>query len=223
MIPAMTVYLQNTTNNQVTQVAIAVNQGTYNVQVPVGNYNAYAWLPDFSIGGSYSQAVPCGLSVSCSDHSLITFNVAASQNVTGIDICDWYGGPGAVPYPPGVDASTLTGSISGNLSYPSEYIPAMQVVAFSINTQFWYMTFTNEGDSTYQIDDLPPGDYQVVAYAADSGLAGGYSHAVPCGLTIACTDHSLIIVTVVANQTTTGVNPGDWYAPDGSFPQNPAP
>ncbi len=53
-------------------------------------------------------------------------------------------------------------------------------------------------------------------------LAGGYTNAVPCGLSVDCTDHSLIAITVIAGQTIT-VDPGDWYAPEGAFPPMPNP
>ncbi len=221
-IPPMTVYIQETTTNAVVEVAIAQNQSTYEADVPPGTYMAYAWLPDFSIGGGYTHAVPCGLSVNCTDHSPLQFLVVDGQTATGIDVCDWYGGPFDIPLPPGVDAAETTGSISGSLNYPSEGIPSLTVVAFNINTGFWYYVITASGTGFYTISDLPPGSYRVVAYAGGS-LAGGYSQAVPCGLTFSCTDHSLITVTVTAGNTTENVNPWDWYAPDGTFPANPVP
>ncbi|MEN8241036.1 MAG: hypothetical protein ABFS17_03865, partial [Chloroflexota bacterium] len=96
-IPAMTVYLENIQTQAAVEVPIPLNNGSFSQQVPPGEYVAYAWLPDFSGGGSYSQAVPCGLSVNCNDHSLIEFVVAPGSTVTGIEICDWYGGPGSIP------------------------------------------------------------------------------------------------------------------------------
>ncbi len=36
-----------------------------------------------------------------------------------------------------------------------------------------------------------------------------------------CTDHTLIDVKVEADTVTSDVNPGDWYAPAGSFPTDP--
>jgi hypothetical protein len=222
-IPAMTVYLENILTQTAVEVPIPLNGGNFSQQVPPGEYVAYAWLPDFSLGGSYSQSVPCGLTVACSDHSLIEFVVAPGATVTDIEVCDWYGGPGSIPLPPGMDLSQITGSITGTLGYPSEYIPAMQVVAFNTNTTFWYYVETPEGASSYTITGLPPGPYQVVAYVDFGGLAGGYSQAVPCGLSVSCNDHSLITVNVTAGGTVTGADPIDFYAPPGSFPANPAP
>jgi hypothetical protein len=119
----------------------------------------------------------------------------------------------------------LSGSIAGQLSYPSEFIPAQAIVAYvegGSPFDYYYM-ITNEGDASYQLDNLPPGNYHVVAYLVGGGLSAGYSQAVPCGLTVACTDHSLISVSVSGGQVTQGVNPQDWYAPEGSFPAYPLP
>lgn len=44
--------------------------------------------PDFYAG--YSQAVPCGLLTTCTDHSLIQFSLADGENKTGIGPGDWY-------------------------------------------------------------------------------------------------------------------------------------
>jgi hypothetical protein len=65
----------------------------------------------------------------------------------------------------------------------------------------------------------------VLAYvvgAATGALVGGYTPAVACGLTVACTDHSLIRVAVPAGETVRGVDIRDWYAPPGTFPPRPA-
>ncbi|MGQ9553761.1 MAG: hypothetical protein ACUVWR_06595 [Anaerolineae bacterium] len=41
-------------------------------------------------------------------------------------------------------------------------------------------------------------------------------------MSVDCADHSLIGVEVRAGETTTGIDPGDWYAPEGAFPPDPA-
>lgn len=236
-IPPMNLYLQQVGTTNVTLVPIGGNQMSYTAEVPVGSYNAYAWLPDFSFGGSYSQAVACGLDASCSDHSLITFDVTAGQLTGGISVCDWYGQPGDVPYPPGVSAPASssdsgnsgssgssgggqTGSISGSLSFPSEGIPELTVVAWSLSEEgVYYYTQTAAGSSYYQISNLPIGMYQVVAYSGE--FAGGFTYAVACGLTASCTDHGLVYVEVFAGVDSYGMDPIDWYAPEGAFPSNP--
>ena len=92
-IPAMTAYFQNTKTKKVTTLPIKADQLTYSVNLLPGTYTAYAWLPDKSLSGSYSKAVPCGLSVSCTDHTLLPFTVQTGSTTSGIDICDWYSIP----------------------------------------------------------------------------------------------------------------------------------
>ncbi len=126
-----------------------------------------------------------------------------------------------------------TGSIRGKLSYPSEFIPPLRVVAFRVENGAWTQQYiyvnTNLNATEYQIDGLQAGLYWIVAYTipngdgAPAGLAGGYSQAVLCGLSVDCTDHSLTTVEVKSGQVTGGADPGDWYAAEGSFLPNPAP
>jgi len=101
--PAMTAFFQPTSGGEAATMVIAPGQNRYDVLLPAGEYFAYAWVgqPELQLGGSYSQAVPCGLDVSCADHSLRSFRVGPETPANGIDLCDWYGGPGAVPTPAG--------------------------------------------------------------------------------------------------------------------------
>lgn len=123
------------------------------------------------------------------------------------------------------------GSISGNLSYPGEFIPPMRVVAFRLENgqpsgEFVFVE-TAQNQAGFQLDHLAPGQYWVVAYTIPEGegipqgLAGGYTQAVPCGLSVECGDHSLLAADVQSGQTTADVNPADWYAPEGAFPPDP--
>lgn len=99
MIPAMTVYFEDTMNGLVTELFIAEGEGNFDVSLEPGTYLAYAWLPDFSLGGLYSYAVPCGLSIDCTDHDPIVVQVYPNQITGGIDICDWYLDPSNIPQP----------------------------------------------------------------------------------------------------------------------------
>lgn len=99
-IPAMTAYFEDTASGDATAVDISRNQSSYSVDLPAGEYLAYAWLPGMELGGSYSEAVPCGLTADCEDHSLLPFTVEAGMTVQNIDLCDWYGGPEVIPTPP---------------------------------------------------------------------------------------------------------------------------
>lgn len=225
-IPPMNLFFLLEGTGMVSVFPVAQNQSTYSVELPAGTYSAFAWLPDYSLGGSYSQAVSCGLSAECTDHSLIEFAVTGGQTVSGVDVCDWYGGEGAVPMPQGIELpvqpEVSIGSITGSLSFPSESIPSMQVVAFSVNDlAVWYSVTTAENSSTFQLDGVPAGTYYVVSYLAGGDYGGGFSAAVPCGLSVDCADHSLLPVNVLAGQVTDGINPADWYAPEGAYPANP--
>jgi len=122
---------------------------------------------------------------------------------------------------PETAVAPATGKITGNLSYPSDHIPPLRVVAFdpvSLTSVSSVDTVLNQG--TFELV-VPPGSYVVVAYTLDGNLAGGYSQMVPCGLDASCSDHSLIDVPVSAGGIASGINPGDWYAPAGSFPALP--
>jgi hypothetical protein len=131
----------------------------------------------------------------------------------------------------------LTGTITGKLSYPSEFIPPMRVVAFSLTDRKAYFVDTALNQTEYSID-VPAGTYHIISYPHEgvpgntgqvdsytlSGgpFAGGYTQMVPCGLAVDCDDHTLIPVSVAAGQTTVA-DPGDWYAPEGTFPLMPNP
>ncbi len=115
----------------------------------------------------------------------------------------------------------LGSAILGQLSYPSEGIPPLKVVAFDVITQAPVASVETEaGQSSYSLS-VPDGIYYVVAYTQDGQLAGGYTNAVPCGLSVECTDHSLLPVPAANGTATDGIDPADWYAPAGSFPPAP--
>jgi hypothetical protein len=205
----MTLYFENVDTAETHTLPVPEGTATYAIDLPPGTYHAYAWLEGFTVGGSYSEFVPCGLSVECSDHTLIPVTVAAGQTVSGVDIQDWYGPPGTVPYPPGVEPPT--GNIDGLLHYPSEGIPAMTVYVRNLADNATYSQDLPAGTQTFTFEGLPVGLYHVFAWVP-GGLGGAYTQAVPCGLSVECTDHTLIEVPVNAGQTTGGVDIGDWYA-----------
>ena len=134
-------------------------------------------------------------------------------------------------------AAAMNGTITGKLSYPSEFIPPLRVVAFSQTDGKAYFIDTAEDQQEYSLE-VPAGIYYVVSYLhegvpgttgqADSytlgggPFAGGYTQMVPCGLAAGCEDHTLLAVTVNGGETATA-NPGDWYAPEGTFPPMPNP
>lgn len=119
--------------------------------------------------------------------------------------------------------SEQTGKITGAIGFPSEGIPPLAIYAFEEgNFSTHYSLFTKQNETSFTMEDIAPGTYVVVAYTADSpGLSGGYTQAVPCGLSVDCTDHSLIPVEVMAGKTIKNVDVKDWYAPEGIFPAKP--
>jgi hypothetical protein len=227
-------------------VITKAGQGTYEIDnLLPGKYNIVAYTVGgngFPVGlaGGYTQAVPCGLATECANHTLIDVPLAAGQSVKGITPGDWNAPAGtfpvfpqqvAVPTTVGTAEATVSaanGSITGNLMFPASAIPALRIVASQVGSSTYYYTETMPGDSTYRIDNIPPGTYHVVAYSLPGngftgGITGGYSQMVPCGLTSSCKDHTLIDVVVTSGELTTGVDPNDYYAPAGTFPPDPVP
>jgi hypothetical protein len=155
-----------------------------------------------------------------------TSDISASVNATLTALA--VGGPTATATLSTTPMSSFpTGLITGTLTYPADAMPPERVVAWSTTDSSHYSVDTVAGQATYELG-VPTGTYAVVAYSIGgggfpNGLAGGYSQAVPCGLTASCTDHTLMPVTVDADVTLTNINPGDWYADAGTFPPMPSP
>ena len=107
------------------------------------------------------------------------------------------------------------GTITGRLSYPSEMIPPMRVYAVDAAAPARYRVVHMPGNATrYTIAGVAPGSYYIVAspYTMDpsGALRAAYTRSVACGMTAACTDHSLLAVQVRPGATTDGVDILDW-------------
>lgn len=115
------------------------------------------------------------------------------------------------------------GSIAGTTGYPSEGIPPLEIFAMKKSDySVYFKTKTYANQQSFTIDDITPGIYVVVAYPLGAdGLTGGYTKAVACGLSVECTDHSLVEVEVVAGQTKSGIEVKDWYVPSNQLPPKP--
>lgn len=100
-IPPMDLYFLNVGTQVVSPFPHLNGSASYSVALDPGTYVAYAYPQGYSIGGAYSEAVLCGLTINCTDHSLVEFDVFAGQTTSDIDICDWYGDPSDVPLPSG--------------------------------------------------------------------------------------------------------------------------
>jgi Tol biopolymer transport system component len=100
-IPDMTAYFQNNETGDVSQLPVAENQGSYTMELETGEYIAFAYRIGqyMSLGGMYSEAVTCGLSADCTDHTPLVFTVLPGATTGGIDICDWYAQDQLPPLP----------------------------------------------------------------------------------------------------------------------------
>ena len=241
-IPALRVVAFNTGTNQYSYIDTQTNQSAYQLDgLGPGQYHIVAYpLTQNSyptgIYAAYTQFGLCGMHQACNDASLVNVTVQAGQLTSGIDLVDWSVAPEAIPSMPGQQPAANTpavapvGSIAGSLSYPAEAVPAMAIIAYHVggSPNDYYHMVTQQGQTTYQIDNLPGGVYQVVAYTMGgngfpAGLAGGHTQATLCGYQVNCLDHTLINVTVTAGAVTPNINPGDFYAPPGAFPAYPLP
>jgi hypothetical protein len=92
-IPPLTVYFKDIVTLNVVDLETELNQSEYEVDdIPTGSYIAYAYVDGIDgDGGGYTQAVECGLTTDCEDHTLIEFEVLEDELTSGVDICDWYG------------------------------------------------------------------------------------------------------------------------------------
>ena len=115
------------------------------------------------------------------------------------------------------------GSISGELGYPSEYVPALYVFALPVNEAGKsYSVETIEGQDKFTIQNVVPNTYYLVAYLqTDTGMAGGYTRFALSAMTVADTDHSLLPVVVTSGQNVGDIKIADWIAPPGIIPSFP--
>lgn len=117
---------------------------------------------------------------------------------------------------------TRTGTLHGTLCYPSEFIPAMRVYLENVDTQEITAVLTARDQVTFAVE-LQAGSYVAYAHPIEYPFSGGaYSHAVPCGLQVACMDHRLLPFTIRAGETNEEVQICDWYAPE-AVPPPPDP
>jgi hypothetical protein len=120
------------------------------------------------------------------------------------------------------------GAISGRISYPSESIPVLALIAIRADDPGTYRVLHAQrvppGPTSYTMAAVEPGVYAVVAFVEGqgSGLEAAYTAAVTCGLTASCTDHALVRVTVRGGETVTGVDVTDWNSAAAALPVRPA-
>jgi len=141
----------------------------------------------------------------------------------------WRNDQGTVAIPPNenlqLNQKAGEGSIEGSLGYPSEGIPdEMKICAENVSTKELTCTDQKINNRKYTYGEgyrleVPAGTYHVFASLAGSGAGGSafdnyrayYSEFVTCGLEANCLSHAPVKVIVRADQTTSQVDPIDWY------------
>lgn len=130
---------------------------------------------------------------------------------------------------PDTDADTLAdqynlyeGSIEGSLSYPSDYIPPLQICAQNTRTKETICTLEMIRGAKYVHGygyslDVPAGAYHVYAQTVDdngnpeSEQRSYYSQFVLCGMEHECPSHTPIVVKVEGGEALNAIDPMDWY------------
>jgi hypothetical protein len=120
--------------------------------------------------------------------------------------------------------SNKVATVKGTLCFPSEYIPKMNVYLKESKSNKTYKLITTDNQQSFKFKRIPFGDYQAYAYTAESlGMdtngknvksKGGYTHAVPCGLTVKCNDHRLILIKLRTRSNKEAIKICDWYGAD---------
>ena len=114
------------------------------------------------------------------------------------------------------ERSTDLALVSGRLSYPSEYIPAMRVCAVQVSDPgYGICVETPPYQRTYTLE-VRPGQWWVLAWPRDTGTAGdpgAYTEAVSCLAEgrAGCDDGRLRVLDLAAGQQQDGVDILDWY------------
>lgn len=109
-------------------------------------------------------------------------------------------------------------TIEGNIGYPSDYVPEVVVYLEDVDSgDFFKQTidFSLDGESKYIFQDIPNGKYIIYAIPTEQDtemLIGGYTHAVPCGLTAECINHDYLHLEVKNGTHLQNINIYDWFA-----------
>jgi hypothetical protein len=137
------------------------------------------------------------------------------------------------PTPNPASPNPGTGAIAGSLNFPSDILESQLVYAINVKglAAGGAAVETVDGQGRYLIRNLAPGTYHVFSVArsyafppaACAAFGAIYSAAVACGLSVSCTDHRPLPVTVKSGLTTGGIDPQDWYSTPGDGSFTPAP
>lgn len=114
--------------------------------------------------------------------------------------------------------------VSGRVAYPAGGAPPLEVYAVNVDDPSrFYMTSTSLNNTLFSMR-LPAGRYQLFAYTmpgSEPVLSGAYTEYVRCGERIECSDHTVLTLTVGADETWDGIVIGDWFNSTVVFPGRP--
>ncbi|MBE9525235.1 MAG: hypothetical protein IMY76_09050 [Chloroflexi bacterium] len=111
---------------------------------------------------------------------------------------------------PPLEPDTTPGEIAGWIGYPGD-TPRLHILAFNIETTYWYYIITSPNTTYYSMTGLPPGKYHVAAYS-QHGQVSGYLTA----------GGQLSTVTILPDETTENIDLSSWYNPGAiSLPADP--
>lgn len=201
-IPPMHVFFKNTASGQLHEILTVENQAEFEISLPGGSYYAFAYLvSEPQMGGAYTNAVACGLSETCRDHSLLAVEIGSQAATEGIGICDFYA-PEFIPANPyaiesadplaagliyrwvlgqfRVDADGQGYMLAGMQSMPS-YSPDGKQAVFAKDDDIWLVNFedhsvrnlTNTPDRIEREPQWWPANPNAVVFGSAS-LAQGY-------------------------------------------------
>jgi len=109
----------------------------------------------------------------------------------------------------------LYGYIKGDLGFPSEYIPPLNICAENTLSGIPTCIETTKNQTEYTLE-VTPGSYYVYSMVLTNG--GGYDdykayydEFVTCGMSVECTSHNPVVVNVNIGETVNNIDPKDWY------------
>ncbi len=98
-----------------------------------------------------------------------------------------------------------TGTVTGRICYPSEFIPAMTAYFQHASSGTLTELAIAENQLTYTAE-LAPGTYRAFTWAETYQVASAYTAYTVCGFADTCTDHHLQSFEVIAGQELTNID-----------------
>jgi hypothetical protein len=125
--------------------------------------------------------------------------------------------------PPADDLAANPGMVSGQVCYPSEFIPPMTIYFLNLGNDE-LTSLPHLGGETSYSHQLPGGTYYAFAFRNDVEMNGGgaYTDYIACGAEEGCGGQSLHPFEVPAGGQVTEINICDWVIPAEDLPAVPS-